>query len=186
MKVTKEGMINFAKERKYMGFIQIIIGIILFLIRQIFFQSIVVVLGGVILAFSIIFLLVVLRRPKELISGKSFISPVLLMIIGACLLVFPSSFIEIVVIIIGICIILKGIANLFNTYYGNNKNYFIVSNIVNIVFGILILFFRNSADSFFVIFLALEFIFSGVVDILISINANKYIKSNDDGNIIDM
>lgn len=185
---NKESLISFAKERKYIGMLQIVIGIILFVIREFFIQSIVLAIGGILAVLGLIYFILVFRRPKELKSIKSYITPTILMIIGVCLLAFPAGFIEIVVIIIGICIILKGIANLFNKYYGDNAKYFLISNIINIALGALIIIFRNSADSFFVVFLAFEIIFSGVIDILISLNTSKIVKAsgNDDTVNVEM
>lgn len=176
--INKETLISFAKERKYMGMLQIVIGIVLLILRQFVITSLVNIIGGILAVFGLIYLIIVFRRDKELKTIKSYITPVVLLVIGGCLMLFTEGFIEIVVIIIGVCIILKGIGNLFNKYYGENAKYFLISNVINIIFGALIIIFRNSADSLFVVFLALEIIFSGVVDILISLNTNKIVKSS--------
>ncbi|MFV0502952.1 MAG: DUF308 domain-containing protein [Lachnospirales bacterium] len=187
LKINKDSMKNFANERLFVGIVQIVLGIALIMLRQFAFDFLIMGVGGLIAILGLVLIIGVVRRPKEFVEWYSFILPVLSILLGLYCLLAPTTVIRIIALIIGIFVIIKGVVNIFTKdQTKEKKKYFLISNILTIILGIIIVTTLNRTDALFAIFLAIDLILSGVVDFLMYIDAKKLIKASGENNNINI
>ena len=96
-------------------------------------------------------------------------------IFGIILIANPEVVMASISIILGVIFIVLGIMKIANYFYTSKMdNYFLAVGIISIIIGIVIMFFSDVIESFFRILIAVWIIYSGIMNLQITISWKDY------------
>ena len=118
---------------------------------------------------------------KESFYRNDFLNGVIMLVIGALVVFKPSFFISLIPLMLGIVILFSGISKLQDGIsakrlgYQNSTSY-ILLGVINIIFGLVILFNPFSAANVMFMIIGVGLIYSGVSDLYVTIFLTKRFK----------
>ena len=96
-------------------------------------------------------------------------------IFGIILIANPEVVMASISIILGVIFIVLGIIKIANYFYTSKMdNYFLAVGVISIIIGIVIMFFSDVIESFFRILIAVWIIYSGIMNLQITISWKDY------------
>lgn len=187
MEFNVENLKAIKKSGFTMALIQLIIGILFIFIPWILPSSIMVIISVLSIIVGILCICILMYRPKELISWKSFVMPVLAIGIGIFILLNQDTTITIIAWAFAAATILKGIGTLFFNDLPVDAKKYRYFGIVSIIFGIVIIILAQDAANIQKIIsyvIGIDLIFHAVVDFMINHDLGKIIKSAGDSEVV--
>lgn len=187
MEFNVENLKAIKKSGFTMALIQLIIGILFIFIPWVLPSSVMVIISVLTIIVGILCICIIMYRPKELVSWKSFVMPVVIIGIGVFILLNPTTTITIIAWAFAAATILKGIGTLFFNDLPVNRKKYRVFGIVSIVIGIVIIILAQDAANIQKLIsyvIGIDLIFHAVVDFMINHDLGKIIKSAGDSEVV--
>ena len=158
------------KSKLVPAILSIVLGIIIIIARRSAVDLLVKIIGGLVIAAAIGFIIVYLTRPDKEAGNL----PMVLLTAGATaltgilIIVFAESIVNIFPIIMGIYLILNGMSHLAAGYAApENRIIAVIMGVLLIVLGILIVMQPSFLVDMLMIFIGAAFVVSGLSDLLI-------------------
>lgn len=157
--------------------IQLIASIVLFLLPNLLPNSIFKIIGFVAIAIGAFLIYTTIKKPKELTSWKSYILPVVMVLVGLFVFIQTQEALQLVALAIGLATIVKGIGTVFLKDTPVQNPRYKIFGIISICIGISVIIFSNNIGAFLSYYIGAILLYHAIVDILLYIDLGKVINS---------
>ena len=158
------------KSKLVPAILSIVLGIIIIIARRSAVDLLVKIIGGLVIAAAIGFIIVYLTRPDKEAGNLTMVllTAGATALTGILIIVFAESIVNIFPIIMGIYLILNGMSHLAAGYAApENRIIAVIMGVLLIVLGILIVMQPSFLVDMLIIFIGAAFVVSGLSDLLI-------------------
>ncbi len=184
MQVNVETLKAMKKQGLNMIIIQAIACAVLILLPNLLAGGVIKFIGVVALILGAVIIFITIKKPSEFVTWKSYILPIAICGLGIFMIFRTDATVQIIAIAIGIAAILKGIGTIFLKESPVQNPRYKIFGIISIAIGISIIVLSNSIDEIFSYYIAAILLYQVIVDLLIYLDLDKFIKAAGDSEVI--
>lgn len=180
MEVNIPDLKNVKKSEFKIAIIQLIAGILFFIVPQIGGPTLVTLIGAIAILFGVVTIVILMTSGASAsMSWRAFVTPIITIAIGLFAIIKHDAAIQLIAYAFGIATIIKGIGTVFSTNLPLEKWKIVLYGAISIGLGALVIYLANDSE---LINKAIGYIFGGV---LIFHSIVDFIINRDLGKIID-
>lgn len=184
MQVNVETLRAMKKQGMNMIIIQLIACLVLVLLPNLLPNGFIKFVGLVGIILGVIMILITIKKPNEFVTWKSYLLPICIVGLGLFIFIKTDTTIQIIAIAIGVGAILKGLGTIFLKNSPVENPRYKVFGIISVCIGISIILLSDGIDAIFSYYIAAILLYQAIVDILIYLDLDKFIKSAGDSDTI--
>ncbi len=174
--IKSEHILKMKSSSFKIGIVETLAGLVLFLLPQLLPGIIMLTMGIIFTVVAGIYLLILVRRPKEITQYHSYILPIGLLLLGIYTIINPNNVVSIIAWIFGAGTIIKGIFTLLSIGSPLRTNGYKLAGLFSIIVGIIIIYVSGSAGELFSYFIGFSLFFNGILDIFSARDLGKIVK----------